>query len=357
MFKEQLKKTASLLENLQQTSSIWKDINSWKNLEVNNLKSIIKDPLEQILNNTHKEDIYFLAWVKPNLNKRACDNDILFKNYFLIDIDIRNNMQSLGLECTNNEIIEEGKDIWKYLQKLEQFKDRQAIVFSWNGLHIYYVWKPQRLDIEIRSVEYKLGVQQIYEEIESYLWNNPAYKIDYACSNVWRIARLPYTVNSKNLAVTKIIEFRENKKSTLLEKLVAKSEVQLFRQFNKDVNRRKEAWLEYIGKNKKLDITNRDKDNFKYINENIEAWRVAEKILPNFKFDWKKNFLNEKRWYTWYFYSENLNAIINWWSRHFAWWSDSSWWSPTNIIRNQFDYSWWEVLNWFDKEFKNLKLK
>jgi hypothetical protein len=56
------------------------------NFEFNNLTQKLT---KQIAINNKKENIYFVAGVKDNTIKRANDEDILEKNYFVIDVDIR----------------------------------------------------------------------------------------------------------------------------------------------------------------------------------------------------------------------------------------------------------------------------
>ena len=140
--------------------------------------------------------IYFLANVE-NTNKRNRDNDIKEKHYIAFDIDLRNNLIK-----KNNLSKEEKIDsftikeyAWLLVEKLENIellKDWVYIVYSWNGLHVYYIWKWKKFN----SKEYEDAVCYL-----QYIWNKEMTEIlhcDIAVKNIWRILRLPWTTNYKN---------------------------------------------------------------------------------------------------------------------------------------------------------------
>lgn len=138
-----------------------------------------------------KEDIYFLASVE-NPTKRNSDNDIIFKNYFFCDFDIRQNYYSQTNEVISDKDIIDSSEFIKEKLKESGFWDYRYIVFSWNWLHIYYVWEWQKFDKE----DYKLWVENYFNQINE-AFNDDTFKVDVACKNIGRISRLPWTYNYK----------------------------------------------------------------------------------------------------------------------------------------------------------------
>jgi hypothetical protein len=80
------------------------------------------------------ENIYYLEGLTDDYvfekGKRAKDEDIQEKTYFVLDLDIRNNCD---FEITNEEIIEEGKKLAEFLKEdHEYFGEYSKIVFTGN---------------------------------------------------------------------------------------------------------------------------------------------------------------------------------------------------------------------------------
>lgn len=282
------------------------------------------DENEAFINKT--KNIYFLNWVREDLVYenwiRAKDIDIALKNMFCIDIDMRNNFTAAWLEISDEEIIQEWITMIESLKDMnEYFWEWRYIVYSWNWLHIYYVSNPQKISKE----EYSMRVERIYRQWDKLIWNE-VFKSDHACKNIARILRLPWTVNQKNWATVKILR-EQNINSRLVDLL-------------HDLYLAEKAEQDIINEQRQKDIKEKlqkfnDTDNHFYeqINSEIPAWQIAELLVPEFPFDWNKNFKNKKWWFTWYFYNKDDNTIVNWWSRYFAWWSDTSWWNNFSMIK------------------------
>jgi archaellum biogenesis ATPase FlaH len=131
-------------------------------------------------------DLYYLQGVKQEIgNKRGGDSDVLYKTCVVFDLDIRNHFHSV----TDEEI----KTVW--LQKVQAFVGINAVVFSGNGLHLYFFSsKPYKLDagkLWTWTVNYRKFAKQIEEAI-----GEPGI-VDLACGNVGRLFRLPESYNSK----------------------------------------------------------------------------------------------------------------------------------------------------------------
>lgn len=135
-------------------------------------------------------NLFFLGGVKedPTMKtERASDADILKKNYFYIDLDLR----KAHPEMTDADIKDSAKT-WKELLELDrELRDWRYIVFTGNGLHIYYMFEP----VEVADKNaWKMGLTEYIKRAETLLSEN----IDHACVNVARIARLPSSFNHKS---------------------------------------------------------------------------------------------------------------------------------------------------------------
>ncbi len=280
------------------------------------------------------DDVYMLAWVSdPDV--RNSNNTMINKNYFVIDLDIR---KDTDYEITDDEI----KEIWLQLA-IELDKDKffwqySFINFSWNWLHIFYIWDNLKVWKDIDKDLYSIWVKYIYKQFEK------LYKIkpDFACSNIWRIIRCPYTINQKNGVKTEV--------------LISKDSHSDFMRMLKTFWNKEKDKIDEEAKIRKQEIIDKywDKDwrSYEEINKLIPAYIIAQIIVPQFPFDWKKNFKNNKWWLTWYFYSEENNTIVNWWSQYFAWWSSNSNWNNFAIVKHHNNFNNKETFEYFEN-FKN----
>lgn len=303
-----------------------------------NIKVITK---EEALSNT-KDNIYYLHWVREDLEyknwNRAKDEDIEAKDFFVLDLDIRANyIEQTWEDCSNEDIISIWKDIWEFLkEENEYFWEWSKIVYTWNWLHIYYEWEVTSFD----KVEYSNWVNRIYREWDKYMWDN-VYNCDKACRNIARILRLPWTINQKNWAKVEILaEEKIQSRLFWLIKSFAKKELE-------DQKVQEEKRQEKIQARLKEFST---KDNWFYQTINsIPAYEIAQNLLPEFPYDWKKNFKNKVWGFTWYFYNKETNTICNWGSRYFNWgWIDSCW-DNFSIIKYHYNYTNKETFNFYKK--------
>lgn len=329
-------------------------------------KFVNKHPIiikEQEAINNKKDDIYFLSWVDKNyiyLNwKRAWNQNIIEKNSIVIDIDLRKNYKDIyWLDCTDDEIIFEANNIIENLKYEDEFlSDFDFVIFSWNWIHIWYLWDWQKITFD----DYSFWVDRIYKYWNNY-WGNPLYNADPQCKNIGRIMRFPTSINQKNWVESKILYswvskwllvknlkwFARKEREDKIKQNEIKNEKRIKKYIEDEKINKLIYWIWFDEKKEKLDLL------FKKI-DSIPAYIIAEKILPQYPLNknWK-NFDNEKWWFTAYYYIEEMNAICNWWSRHFNWWEDTSCWSPSVLIKHQKNYTWKETINFFKKDF-NIK--
>lgn len=306
---------------------------------------------------------YFVWSVRPdityNWKNRAKDIDIIEKNYLCIDVDLRKQYKEKYKEdCSDEDIIETWKQMWEELKDHEFLWDYDYIVFSWNWLHIYYIWESRYISPEI----YSHWMERIMREWDRF-WGNEIFFSDKACKNIARILRVPWSVNQKTWKQTFIITERqwEWKLFNILESLWESEIEEVIEKRQEETRKKIEEyekqekmnrlikWEKYVDEKHKLEAL------FKKI-DSIPAYLIAEKLIPEFPFDknWK-NFNNEKWWFTWYYYVKDLNSICNWWSQYFAWGDVNSCWTPSVIIKHWFNYNWWEVISWFKNNFNWIK--
>ena len=292
---------------------------------------------------TKTDNVYWLCWVDKEKaqGKRAKDDDIKDKNYFCIDLDIRKAHKEIYLEdCSDEDIIKEGLNFAQNLKEEDEFFwEWRWIVFSWWGLHIYYVWKPTT----ITSKQYSDAVGRIYRK-----WNeimgNCIYLADMACKNRARIFRLPGSVNQKYGNEVKILAEQENKESRLVGFLPQFSEAE--EKEKKEAEKRRKEEIEEMMKQFN---NNDDRNLYNEINSAIPAYEIAMSVLPQFKYDGKKNFKNGKWGFTAFYYIEDNNSICNGWSRHFNWWDENSCYNNFSIIKNFYSLTNKETFEFFKR--------
>ena len=267
---------------------------------------------------TNKEsNIYYLNWVIDSKDysnwRRAKDEDIELKDIFVLDIDMRNAIQEDGEIISNEDIKNEWLQLIKSLESLDEyFNEWHKIIFTWNWLHIIYKWTPTKFTKE----QYSMWVNRIYKQWDKFVWVK-YWKCDFACKNIARILRLPWSINQKNWALVEIIA-EQKKESRLFNMIKAFAEKEQEEINIEELKRKKEIEdnLKHYG----------DKWNEFYQEINlIPAYQIAQILIPEFPLNrnWK-NFNNKKQWLTWYFYNKSTNTIVNGWSRHFNfWWSES----------------------------------
>jgi len=303
-------------------------ITEYTTIDNNWIKVITKKEAEA--NKT--SNVYYLDWVREDKDyskwERAKDEDIILKDIFVLDLDLRNNFD---WEVSNEDIIFEWENLVKYLEVEDEFFwEWSEIIFTWNWLHIIYRWTPATFTKE----QYSIGVSRIYKQWDKFMWDK-LRNCDKACKNLARILRLPWSINQKNWAVVKIIWSR-------------KKESRLFNLIKTFAIKESEE-LEKQKKIRQAEIAEQLKDYWKEWNKVYEqinlipAYQIVQLLVPEFPYDWKKNFKNKKWWYTWYFINHDTNTTCNWWSTHyFTWGTTESCYNNFTLVKKH--------KNWNSKE-------
>lgn len=296
-------------------------------------------PKEDIEKYKWKENIYFLSWgilsEKKEQYHRFKDNEIHTKNYFAIDIDLRNQCTE---KLSNLDIVKEWLALVPLLAENHKLLWQWSyVVFSWNWLHVYYVWKEQAFNAK----QFKLWVKYIFNMWDE-LFGIPEYKSDHACCNLARILRLPGSINQKNWAKAQILA-EQDSHSELFDNIKLYALIQWGSDMMESIRSQKEI----AGKNYNTD----GDDDYQKINS-IPAHVIAEIVVPWFTFSKNgKNFNNKKKWFTWYYYVKATNSICNGWSRYFNYWNENSCFANFQIIQKEYNFSNRETFEWFRKNF------
>ncbi len=137
-------------------------------------------------------DLYILGGVPVALGLvRVGDVGVKKKNYFPIDIDVRELWKKEGKEISDDEIKDLGRWCAGALADHAFLCEWSYIVFSGNGIHIWYIGDPA----PVYSPEHwKHGMKFILGEFEKHTKLIP----DWSCVNVGKLFRLPGSFNNKN---------------------------------------------------------------------------------------------------------------------------------------------------------------
>ena len=228
-----------------------------------------KDTLADFLPKNEDKNLYFVANVDKDKGYVRCsDKDIKVKKYVYFDFDIRKDHK----DKTDEEIKQMGKKFGEDLDSSGY--DWSAIVYTGNGLHVYFIGDSEKINIE----DYSFGYDCIRQEIEKIVGE----KADEACRNVARIARIPCSFNNKT--TKKKVEFIElrKKKSLLLQSILTLGADEKERV--KQIKEEEEALREH----KSFEQLHSSDELFKAINE-IPIEQEIFKDYPTWRFD-KKNF-------------------------------------------------------------------
>lgn len=149
------------------------------------------------------ENTYFLAGVIPHLTKRAADTDVLKRNMFTLDFDIRKEMEKhreapvvpdyikdLIVEIPPEEVlVRVANEIMEKLLAHPVWRNFRYVVLSGNGMHVHYFGEP----VDVKKEEWAAGMKGMFNEVNS-LTPMPC---DTGCGNAGRIMRMPGSWNVK----------------------------------------------------------------------------------------------------------------------------------------------------------------
>lgn len=145
--------------------------------------------IREYMKTREDENLYFLAGVDKSVGKgRAKDIDVAQRRYIVIDLDIRSEVEKEGETISDDEIKRQGLMIAEDLKMKKGYDDWSYVIFSGNGVHIYYIGEAVKADSLFEA-----GIKQFYEKYDSFGF----YLSDHTCRNASRILRLPESYNNK----------------------------------------------------------------------------------------------------------------------------------------------------------------
>ena len=303
--------------------------------EISNLHSNLWkfQQLDEIME--HEDSLYFVSftpsskWIYINNTNhnppRTKEDYIVAKSYFACDFDIRSYIyRKEGRVISQEELMAYLPKIEEWLQSDESLKTYNAIVFSGNGFHVYWIWDPVYIDWET----YSSAVTSVYDRIKSIFIDTPELYPDYATSNISRLLRLPWTWNKKEKyglppIKVELLKF-EDTNSPLIAKLkdigarAKKKEKERIKEDLKRVKEFKPSWKE-----PKVDywlygpLGNRWW--YEEINNNIRIWTLVSKYTGWKLADNWRNFISTRDWgHTWAYIIPEENVVVHMGTPHLS---------------------------------------
>lgn len=323
---------------------------------------------KEIIDAHFNENIFFVSWVKKWLTaqgKRASDDEIVEKNSFFADIDLRANIKKLtGNIITDKEIREHREIIKKKLSTDDLLSEWVACNFSGNWLHIWFFGKPITVSKEI----YKEAVKSMYDRMKALFPNDPQYRPDYACQNISRLCRLPGSFNYSRrdkywLEPCKVVTFD-------FQEWIESSCIRDFPKIAEEASQRAVHHIEkykHSAKWIKRDINvGVFSDTFDAINK-IPILEVLAEILPQWSLapDGKNFIGGNNNDYKWCFLLPQENVIIHQGTPHLS--PIYGWFSPFTLAREnlcnwdsartfeRFEQKYSHIKNIAENQFKKIK--
>ncbi len=292
------------------------------------------------------ENIYYLAGVKPGLLDRAKDEDVLLKNYFAVDFDIRKELSTSSERCSDEKLLKKANEIMNKLDTHELYSTYSCVIFTGNGIHLYFFGNT--IDVSEKAETWKVGLEYIFSDIEKIV----EFPCDHVCRNTSRILRIPESVNNKEY-----IEQGSNKilqipgyflsanycSSPILDKIISTGLEEMERKAGD--NMRNNLTYPVIG----------ERDTYTLINE-IPIKEVVQKYFTNWDFDGKHFFpFGEPNKLAACFVAskERGNYLVQGGSQHIP--KDFIGYSPFLFVKTMYGLSERETFEWFEQNYPHIK--
>lgn len=297
------------------------------------------------------KNMYFRAWVsRSNRMRFNKDEDIIEKNYFVIDLDIRENVD---WDISNEEIKDRVPTLIDILKDDELLSEWSYIIYTGNWLHIYYIW--DFIDVNVK--QYSTGVSSIFDMFYDVVNRCEQLKPDKAMQNIARYSRLPWTTNFK-----------------MLEKHhIEPQEVEILSQQEKSsrlVSMINELWKKKIEESKIEMSRQKENNESKYFKKKInDSWLVVYEwiceiplndiICEEFWFTQKSN----DKYFYWagkkepqgLVYHNDNNTVFHWWCSSWVWWEVGKTYNTFSYIREREKLSDKDTFDRFKERYNNIK--
>lgn len=189
------------------------------------------DDYDDIVNNHWLDNLYFISFTPTDLryaeeNKEVRTNykHIKWISHIKADFDIRSYIyEKSGKKriISDEELLAYQTVIEEKLQQDPLLSTYNAIIFSWNGLRVYWIGE----NINIDTKTYSAATEKILNQIKEICKDIPELRPDYACTNIARLGRLPGSNNMNrrkyNLPIDEVkILVYKNEDSPIMNQLV-----------------------------------------------------------------------------------------------------------------------------------------
>lgn len=294
------------------------------------------------------QNLFFATWIKDITRNRSRSN-INKSNRITVDIDYRKACKNfLDIDVTDEEIIDQWIDMWKYLKENypNDYGQWNFIVFSGNGIHFHYIWNVHEIKDEYEADLIREATMIFYEGFDD-IFKSDVLESDKKVWDLWHLFRLPDTLNIKNgiRRECKIIAYQNvdsnvvNNLPTLMSQAKERLELKekkdlLLNRMSKPVDRiNYSGWV----------------NAFDFINQNVNVADIIQRLIPertlkpdgkNFKDPNKKWRMNAS-----YFIDKNNNILIRNGSTKLP--GTKEWFSPISLIQDWFVLSPKDTLQWF----------
>lgn len=269
--------------------------------------------VDSVLSLNKDKDLYFRVWIssasvlEPGFLdwNSVSDSNITEINRIFIDLDIRKIYKKLNKTIiTDEEILEIANTILEEIKNHPLFSQRTYIIFSGNGLHIYYIWDYVSIDKEAYSNLAKQFYDRFDTEVLSKNEKLSIYETDKSCRNISRLWRLVGSFNHKRKEYwlepieVKILHSQEANCDYLIN-----TERYISEQIN--INEEKEM-IHYSGQEKTIYKTMRS-EFIKYISNKLNLY---------IKSDWRNFGWGNNSWNKAFFMHEKANKLICLWDSY-----------------------------------------
>ena len=295
------------------------------------------------------KNLFFTSWIKDPTKNRSRSN-ISKINRITIDIDFRKQYKArYWKDITDEEIIGIWMNIWKMLR--EEYPDDywqwNFIVFSWNWLHIHYIWNIYEIKSEKDYDLFRETTLDFYKWFNQIMWDE-IFFADEKVWDLWHLFRVPWTINEKEWIKheCKIIDYQNIDSDVVnnLNLLMKLSD-------NRIKKRQEEFKLKQLEKQRNEISTKKYNwvNAFEWINQNVDVAEVIQILIPERKLKSdKKNFCNPAKWSNVnasYFVDRANNVLIRNGSTKLPW--TKEWLNPVSLVMEWFWFKWKECIEWF----------
>lgn len=175
--------------------------------EINTLDQVVSTKGLHLRSKPQLKNVYYIDGVNPDKEGRASDRDIIAKRAIVFDLDVRKLAPHAKDAEIKNQFL---ADVLSRLAKSGTLKNVNAIVFTGNGIHLYYVASKDYLCSGKESI-WSLNYSKLAKQLDDILGKEGI--VDIACRNLGRVFRLPGTWNNKVFVKKEdkwVVEYTDN---------------------------------------------------------------------------------------------------------------------------------------------------